>query len=106
MSNKPPGEIPIPIEGCPGCQTTGGVYACRVHSPNPLVSDANYAQAFKNGWDTGRHELLEYIRDTGRRYSDKDEGGTGTYCILEIEEWEALCDKLGVNHESQNIEDA
>lgn len=27
-------STPIPVSGCEGCSTTGGIYSCPIHSPN------------------------------------------------------------------------
>ena len=32
-------EIPQPVEGCPTCNGTGGIYSCPIHSPNPFVRE-------------------------------------------------------------------
>ena len=36
-------EMPIPVEGCPTCQGTGGVYSCPKHSPNVYVAEAPHS---------------------------------------------------------------
>ena len=42
---KRPGKIAnqfVPVEGCPYCQSTGGVLGCPIHGPNakPIIKQA------------------------------------------------------------------
>lgn len=30
-------DIPNPVEGCPGCRGTAGIYGCPFHSPNGYI---------------------------------------------------------------------
>uniref|UniRef100_A0A6M3L573 Uncharacterized protein n=1 Tax=viral metagenome TaxID=1070528 RepID=A0A6M3L573_9ZZZZ len=36
------GWLPMPVEGCKGCSTTGGVYSCPEHSPNTHIRKLSY----------------------------------------------------------------
>ena len=35
-----------PIQGCRGCESTGGIWSCPIHSPNAYMRTTSYPQPF------------------------------------------------------------